>query len=63
MNRDNPSSLCAAVMPNIFDAHVFPDLLLPIVLGNLPSPNLREFSTMIQDSVVPPGLPVPLPPP
>ena len=35
-------------MPNIFDAHVFPDLLLPIVLGNLLSPNLWDFSARIQ---------------
>lgn len=35
-------------MPNIFDAHVFPDLLLPLVLGNLLSEDLWEFSARIQ---------------
>lgn len=35
-------------MPNIFDAHVFPDLLLPLVLGNLLSEDLWEFSAKIQ---------------
>lgn len=35
-------------MPNIFDAHVFPDLLLPLVLGNLLSEDLWNFSAKIQ---------------
>lgn len=35
-------------MPNLFDAHVFPDLVLPLVLGNLLSRNLWDFSTRIQ---------------
>lgn len=48
MHREHPSGLCASVMPNIFDAHVFPDLLLPLVLGNLLSEDLWNFSAKIQ---------------
>ena len=43
---------CYAISPNIFDAYSNPDLLLPLVLGNLLSKNLWNFSARIQNKLV-----------
>lgn len=56
VNRDHPSGACAAVMPNLFDAHVFPNLILPLVLGNLLSRSLWDFSARIQSRLKEPPL-------
>ncbi len=39
--------LSISIAPNIFDAYLNPDLLLPLVLGNLLSPKLWALSTKI----------------
>jgi hypothetical protein len=39
------------VSPNIFDAHVHPDLVLPLVLANLLSQQLWDFSARIMSRV------------
>ena len=39
------------ISPNIFDAHVHPDIILPLVLANLLSSQLWDFSTRITQRV------------
>ena len=48
MNQPDQDGLSAAIAPNIFDAYLNPDLLLPLVLGNLMSQRLWDFSARIQ---------------
>ena len=42
----------AAIAPNIFDGFADTRLLLPLVLGNLLSQNLWDFSARIQAKIV-----------
>lgn len=52
MNDENLSKHCCAISPNIFDAYSNPDLLLPLILGNLLSKRLWDLSARIQNKLV-----------
>ena len=48
MTPDRPNSLNIAIAPNIFDAFLDTQLLLPLILGHLLSPSLWDFNKRIQ---------------
>ncbi len=60
---DWQSEASAAVAPNIFDAHVHPNLLLPLVLANLLSPQLWSLTARVLARSVEGDRPVNLPDP